>query len=428
MKVTVITIGSMGDVAPFTGLATRLQESGHEVEIATHERFSQFVRDRGVSFRLVPGDPAALLPGGGSVEDGQRKKLGTEPKELLLNLRHVMATVRDLAEGIATAALDSNADVLLLGTTAAPLSWHVAEHLGTRALGVYLQPAHPTGELPPSLVMPRVGSLGTWGNKAATRAIDAVVDTAVTRATRDLRRRLGLRSLSSRSLRGRLETRGWPVCYGFSPTVIERPADWRPGLHVVGYWWPQRPAGWQPPAGLVDFLQAGPPPVYVGLGSGGHGHGDRLNEVVHAALRRAGVRGVIQSGWAGLSAVDDDTIAVDHEPHDWLMPQMAAAVHHAGAGTTAAALRAGAPAITVPIGYDGPLWAQRLASLGVSPGYIPFKSISVENLSAAIRDAVSDSSYQDRARAVASCIDAEDGAGRVTELVDRYAEGSSAAL
>ncbi|MGQ7754229.1 glycosyltransferase [Streptomyces sp. WC2508] len=97
------------------------------------------------------------------------------------------------------------------------------------------------------------------------------------------------------------------------------------------------------------------------------GQGERLGELVAAAVTRAGVRAVVQAGWAGLSAVSDDVLAIGDLPHDWLCPRTAAVVHHAGAGTTAAGLRAGVPAVPVPVMADQPFWAARLHRFGVAP-------------------------------------------------------------
>jgi UDP:flavonoid glycosyltransferase YjiC (YdhE family) len=105
------------------------------------------------------------------------------------------------------------------------------------------------------------------------------------------------------------------------------------GLDVVGYWRLARPADWQPSAELVEFLAAGPPPVYLGFGSMTGGGARRLSALAVGGLRRAGFRAVVQVGWAGLAATGDDVITIGPVSHDWLLPRMAAVVHHAGAST-----------------------------------------------------------------------------------------------
>lgn len=104
-----------------------------------------------------------------------------------------------------------------------------------------------------------------------------------------------------------------------------------------------------------------------GFGSMAAGHGERLSGIAVRALRAAGLRGILQSGSAGLAAEgDDDVLTVGDVPHALLFPRTAAVVHHAGAGTAAAGLRAGVPAVPVPVTADQPFWALRLAALGAA--------------------------------------------------------------
>jgi len=88
-------------------------------------------------------------------------------------------------------------------------------------------------------------------------------------------------------------------------------------VQVAGYWWPASPPGWQPPTPLVDFLAAGPAPVFVGFGSMTPSH-ERLHHAIAVAVRRAGVRAVVQSGWAELGPAGDDILVVDDPPRSCL--------------------------------------------------------------------------------------------------------------
>ncbi|MBV8992615.1 MAG: hypothetical protein JO287_02680 [Pseudonocardiales bacterium] len=187
--------------------------------------------------------------------------------------------------------------------------------------------------------------------------------------------------------------------------------------------WPVRLADWSPDPLLVDFLNAGPPPVYFSLGSFVAGDPERVVRAVVAALPTAGVRGVIQAGCSGLMAHGDDVLTTGYVPHDWLFPRMAAVAHHAGAGTTAAGLRAGIPAIPLPGAVDQPFWASRLAALGVSPGAVPLHRLTAGRLAAAVRRAVDHTAYRQRARQVADRIADEDGAGHIVAAVHQLASG-----
>ena len=195
-------------------------------------------------------------------------------------------------------------------------------------------------------------SLGRWGNRAAGNALVAMGAPALAGPVKELRAELGLPRLGTReAIFGNQHARHWPGFCGFSPAVVPRPADWRDGLEVAGYWWPERPAGWEPPADLENFLDIGPPPVFIGFGSMTPGDPHRLSGLAAAARRQAGVRMVIQAGQEALDRVGQltgDAIVIGEVPHDWLFPRMAAVIHHAGAGTAAAGLRAGVPAVSVP--------------------------------------------------------------------------------
>jgi UDP:flavonoid glycosyltransferase YjiC (YdhE family) len=399
-RILITAAGSYGDVAPYTGLGVRLREAGYDVALATHDSFAPLTEAAGLRFRGLPADAAAS----GRTEG--RKEL----------MRTASAFVRGLGGGLADAAV-RGADLLVVSTTTAPLAWQLAEAMGIPALGAYLQPVHPTRELPP--VVGGTRSLGGFGNKALGRFSLRMVDRVYAEAVRDLRARLGLPEEALSAVRARQERAGWPVLHGFSPAVVPRPADWRAGRDVVGNWWPHHEPGRALPRELDDFLEAGPPPVFIGFGSMAAGDGERLSGIAVAALRAAGLRGVLQAGRAGLAASGDDVLTVGEVPHALLFPRMSAVVHHAGAGTTAAALRAGVPAVPVPVAADQPFWAARLAALGAATAPLPFKELTAPRLAEALRRATSEDTYARAAEGLARRLATEDGAGHVLKAVER---------
>jgi sterol 3beta-glucosyltransferase len=173
-----------------------------------------------------------------------------------------------------------------------------------------------------------------------------------------------------------------------------------------------------PPADLVDFLAAGPPPVFVGFGSMASGQDGWLSETVAGALRRSGGRAIVQAGWAGLEGAGPDVLAVGDVPHAWLFPRTAAVVHHGGAGTAGAAFLAGVPSVAVPVFADQPLWGERIRALGAGPPPLPFAALTAEALAERIRD-LRGGRYTARAAELGRWARAEDGAARVIEALDR---------
>jgi sterol 3beta-glucosyltransferase len=114
----------------------------------------------------------------------------------------------------------------------------------------------------------------------------------------------------------------------------------------------------------------------------------------------------------------DEVLLLNSTPHDWLFPQMAAVVHHGGAGTTAAGLRAGVPTITTPTYGDQFFWGQRIAALGAGPPPIPRKHLTADRLATAIRLATNDHRMHERARFMAQKVGAEEGVTRAVSLIE----------
>ncbi|GAA3494603.1 glycosyltransferase [Streptomyces prasinosporus] len=390
MRILIITAGSRGDVAPYTGLGRRLLDAGHQVAVAAHPSFGALVGGCGLDHRPVPGDPRGLI------RDWARATSREETRAL------TRAYADGLADGVAQ-AVAGGADLLLTAFGPAPLSRTAGEAFGIPVIGAYVVPAFATRQFP----LPRARSTdgpGPEGNLAAGRDVLRRAEGAFAGAVTRLRARLGLPPGAPAAP---VDVR--PVFHGFSPLVVPRPEDWPAWAEVAGYWWPARPDGWRPPAELVDFLQAGPPPVFIGFGSMAAGQGERLSELVATAVKRAGVRAVVQAGWADLSGCGPDGLVVGDVPHDWLFPRVAAVVHHAGAGTTAAGLRAGVPAVPVPVMADQPFWASRLCDLGVAPRPVPFQDLTAEALGDAITACLSEPAHHRRAAELARGIAAEDG-------------------
>jgi sterol 3beta-glucosyltransferase len=422
MRVLIATAGGRGDVAPLTGLATAIRAAGHSVAITSNDEYESLVVGCGLEFRPLPGthgifdDPRWIQASGG-------------PAWALSMFRLLAENLRTVDKALLAVARQDSPDVLALTGITAACGYHVAEGLGLPGMELQFQPAYPTADFPPSIVAGR--SFGRLGNLAAGKATATGVALVAAGPAREVRHELGLPRRGVRDrLSGLPDALRWPVFHGFSPAVVPRPADWPDRYQVTGYWWPPRPTGWSPPAELEEFLGSGPPPVFFGLGDMTPADPADFIELAAMAGRQAGVRQVIQAGQTGPTpagrASPGDSIVVGDVPHDWLFPRMAAVAHHAGAGTMAAGLRAGVPAVTVPVTADQPFWAARLAALGVGPPPIPRKQLCVAALAAAIREAVTRPSYRTQAEAMSRRLAGEDGAAPVISMLARLGADPSA--
>ncbi|WP_307167813.1 glycosyltransferase [Streptomyces rishiriensis] len=411
-----MTAGSRGDVAPFTGLGHGLVRAGHEVTLVTHARFAPLVAGSGVGFHALPLDPRAELE---SERGRGLHRSTTGPGKLLRVARMARSLVGRMTDDLLAAAHAN--DVLLLSASVAPLGHTIAEGLSLPSLALFLQPVAPTREFAPPLL--GGGSWGAVGNRLAGYGVGMAVEQIFAPVVPGVRARLGLPAVRRPGIDpGGRARRCRPVLHGFSPLVVPRPRDWRAELDVTGYWWPYDRETRLPDA-LREFLDAGPPPVFVGLGSATVPDPRGLSAEIVRALRRAGLRGVIQRGWAGLAADGDDMLTVDEVPHALLFPETAAVVHHCGAGTTAAGVRAGVPAVPVPIQFDESFWADRLVRLGVAPSAVPLRRLTADTLTTALLRATREPGFARRARGLGLRVGEENGTARVVAVVDRLENG-----
>ena len=148
----------------------------------------------------------------------------------------------------------------------------------------------------------------------------------------------------------------------------------------------------------------------------------QLARAVVRAVAQTGQRAVVLTGLGGLPPAElpPEIFAIDWVPFDWLLPRVSAVVHHGGAGTTAASLRAGVPTIIVPFFLDQFFWGRRVFELGAGPEPIPRKRLDAATLAAALRLATTDSNMRDRAAALSKRIRAEDGVGRAVAVFERH--------
>lgn len=414
MRILSLGMGSRGDVQPFIAAAVGLQRAGHDVTMATHDEFAPLVAEHGLRFHSIGADPRAMLEGKVAEIMLQSGRNG------LQFLRLFAKVVGPFTEGLVRESLKAleNAEGLVLSSLLGCA--HMMSRPGVPYCAISLQPLWPTAEFeslllpqyPPWLPLGRA-AYNRWSHRASAHLFWWILGRQMLRA----QVKLGGRAPTRRERQAALERR---LCYAFSPSLIPRPVDWPANAVVTGYLFLDRPAGWQPPAEVASFLAAGPPPVYIGFGSMRSRDPEATARLAIEALALTGQRGILHRGWGGLeqAAVPDNVLLVDSLPHDWLLPRMAAVVHHGGAGTTAAGLRAGVPSIVVPHFADQPFWARRVHLAGVGPAPILRRRLTADRLAEAIRQAVTDREMQRRARELGRRIQAEDGVGQAVRVIE----------
>lgn len=414
MRFVLLATGTRGDVQPFAALAQGLAGAGHDAVLAAPGPFESFVRSHGVSFLPMGSDYAALL------ESPEGKAaLGGNPVKMVQVLRQtVFPLMRQMLDDAWAAA--QGADALIYHPKALA-GVHLAERLGVPCfIGTPVPVVVPTAAFPAPAFVGH--SLGGPLNRLTYHAVRSGSRPFRGMVAEWRRTRLGLGPRrEGEYVQG---GRPIPVLHAFSRHVVPPPADWPSEAVVTGYWFPRRSRAWEPPADLDAFLEAGPPPVYVGFGSVAGIDRDGITRMVSAALGRAGVRGILATGTGAAPALLSDTVlAIPGAPHDWLFPRMAAVVHHGGAGTTAAGLAAGRPTVICPATTDQPFWGRVVHELGAGPVPIPRKQLTVERLAEGIRAAMTDGEMRRRAASLGEAIRAEDGVARAVEEILRRVAG-----
>lgn len=287
MRITILTVGSRGDVQPFLALGKGLRAAGHEVTLATHQEWAARIGAAGLGFMRVEGAPHRFMYD----EQGQRwMRAGAKPLDFLRRVFPFM--VRLLREQLDDAVNACRGADALVFTPLAMAGYHMAEKLGLPCCGASLQPVSPTRCFP-SPVLPlgfSFGPLNLLSHILVDRGYAEVWRGEINRWRRE---RLALPPLPLSFSYSRFGGEQLPLLCGFSSTVVPRPIDWSERLHLAGYWFLDAPGDWEPPDALVDFLEAGPPPVSVGFGSMVVSDAEAVAGLVRQALERAGQRGIV---------------------------------------------------------------------------------------------------------------------------------------
>jgi UDP:flavonoid glycosyltransferase YjiC (YdhE family) len=390
LRVALLTIGSRGDAYPLVALGAGLRAAGHEVRLGAPADVAALAAAHGLEFRPVMESFEEFLasPAGQQAFAALRA-----PWRGLVNSGVVPQAMRPrLLQECARASAGAQAIVCGLG-----VSWFGAAlaRAGRRPLAfAHLMPDLPTRRFAHPF-------FPAWRLGAAYRRASFAL------ASRGAPRRAG----DDESLR----------LVAISPSVLERPDDWPAQAQMTGYWFAP-PRGAAAASELERFVASGAAPLFVGFGSTLDARPAALEGFVRHTLRETGTRAVFVRGMGAAfgGSREPDLFSLDAADFDWLLPRVAAAIHHGGAGTTAACIRAGLPQVIVPYGTDQPFWGARMVELGVAAACIPRRRLTAERLASAARRALGDGELRRRAAELGARVRAEDGVRRAIELLESH--------
>lgn len=407
MRITILATGSRGDVQPAAVLGAELVDRGHEVVLATTDDLAHVGEAVGLPVVPFGFDMRAFLRSA----QGQEFLRNSDVHEYLSGFVKMKETHAPVMHPAMVAAC-RDADVIVSNTLLLDEAACLAEAGGAAVVALHHAPRRSNSRYPSFMLTRR--RVPRPLNRA-THALYARWEWKATASyTNDFRRSLGLPPTAIPIAR-RLSAVGALELQAYGAALVPDLVSWSPRFPLTGPVAPtpeQRErwgeATWD--ADLEEWLGAGDPPVFFGFGSMPVADPATLFALVQDVCRDLGeVRGLVGAGWTDLATADatDQVRIVGPVDHTLLLPRCAGAVHHGGAGTTAASVGAGLPTVVCAVAFDQPFWGRRLQDLGIGT-WSPFREMTAATLTEALRRVLTDQTAQ-RARTVGAALRQEDG-------------------
>ena len=409
MRFTVAVHGTRGDVEPCAAVALELLRRGHQVRIAVPPNLVRFVEAAGLE------DPAEYGVDSQKQLEADVFRDWWKPQNPMTVLRQSREyATQGWAEMSQTlAALAEDSDLILTGTTYQEVAANVAEAHDVPLAALHYFPCRVNSHVLPVRIpgpVLRTGwSAGEWGH---WRVLKGAEDAQ--------RRALHLPPAKTRAIRrivegGTLEIQAYDEL--FFPGLSEEWGGTRP---LIGSMSLELPTAGDDE--LVEWMAAGTPPIYFGFGSMPVDSPTNAIAMITSVCAELGERAVISTGVWDVDEVkgDDRVKLVGAVNHSKVFPACRAVVHHGGAGTIAASVRAGVPTVVLWVSADQPVWAQQLNRIKVGVAQ-RFSRTSASSLTKALRTALTPE-YQERARvAAARMIPTERSVSTAADLLETAA-------
>jgi sterol 3beta-glucosyltransferase len=420
VRILLLTYGSRGDVQPFLALAVGLQQAGHSVRLALPACLEELAQPYAILTLPLPGDPSALS-----------EELNRSSHNLVRQILAIQSHVLPLAQQVGSLAYEGiqECDLVVHSFLFAAGAHTFAQQRGIPDISAQFFPIFAPTRSMPAVGFPEPSLPGRYQGayNLATHRLSKVLFHGLSARGYPVVRKHYPRW--PRQLLWPFDAAAGhppsPLLLGISPQILPPAPEWHNShIHVTGYWVFEED-GYQPPAALSSFLAGGEPPVCVGFGSMIHPRSTIIQRTLLTALRSEKQRAIILTGWDGWESVraelqGPDFLFIEGAPHAWLLPRCKLAIHHGGAGTTAAALRAGVPQWIIPFTADQPFWARRIHQIGAGPSPIKPEEISPGKLAPLLRAALETAGWRARAAEVGEKIRRENGVARAVEIISRH--------
>ena len=410
MNISILTLGSRGDVQPYIPLSKGLMSAGYNVHLCTSHEFRDFVEKHNVPFRPIHAGYVSLA----SSEEGRAMMSGS-----------ITAVMKNMKSLIGPMIKQSLYDMAIVCEDADVIICH------PKAFGGYDIAESKNIPVITAAPTPVVEKVGAFANPAffkrdfgallnkASYSLNALGTMSFMNIIREWRSdALGLPARRPFSTGVLLANKQIPVLYGISPAVLSNLIE-TSRFCLSGYWFMDE-ENFQPDKELAAFV-ANKKSICIGFGSMGVRNPDEFNRMILSAADKLGCNVIILSGWNGFnnaSILPSNVLVRNSIPHDWLFLKVSAVVHHGGAGTTAACLRSGVPMVICPLNGDQPFWAKRCRQLGVLSESIPIDKLTGDKLFSMIQNALNNSDLKNNATRLSERIAEENGVLKAVNFLE----------
>lgn len=416
MKIAILTYGTRGDVQPYAVLGHALARRGHAVRIAVCENLVDMTRSIGLDTVAVPVDSQEFM----SSEQGRAVLSAGKTTKFIKELsRRETEASREIGDALVEASRD--AEVVIASVLAVARATSLVEASGQRMLAVYVPPIHPTAQFASPYIFRSTHAPTALLRRASHLVFETVFWWGSRRNVRAFRRQLGLPARVANPLRA-LRRAQVPVSHLITRALLPEPPDWPDHVRNVGEIAVPRELreAWGEatvPPDLERWLAAGDAPVYFGFGSMPVLDAVAARAMIETVAQRLGVRALIGAGWSDVAAGSSEAVyVVNAFDHDQVLPRCVAAVHHGGAGTTQAVMRAGLPAVVAHVFADQPLWGRRIADQGLG-AQTRYQHLSADRLVELLRPLL-DPAAKRSAEAAAAVMATEDAIGTIVDMIE----------
>jgi len=417
MKIGLQTWGSEGDIRPFLALAGGLSASGHKVSLVVTSVDSKDYSSYGREMDFTITHVGALSYDEKTIRFLAEKTIKSRNpvKQLKTIIEYFFnPVISEMYE--ASEQLCASDDLVIGHFMHHPLQ-AAAEKSGKPYVTLTLNHA---GIFSKHSILVGVPNIGTWANPFWWKLLRFIIEREFGPEVNKLRKKVHLPPAGNiLDMIGRSQLNLVAV----SAALCQHQPDWPDHHKVCGFFnLPKEAENWTMPEDLREFLNAGPPPVYITLGSmlSLDPSPDIITETLIQSVLIAGCRAIIQSRWDELPDWPNHStiFKIQKVPHQHIFPHCCAVVHHGGAGTTHSATLHGCPSVVIEHFLDQPFFAYELRRLRIAPKVLHRRNITAKKLARAIRDVLDAPDMKRRAEELGAFMQKENGVHKAVKMIE----------